>query len=63
MTIHFFQTLDAVLTQGISEICNFYRISEAEAVEKVTRSLAENSGQYFSDGTKLKYDDPLCRIA
>lgn len=63
MTIHFFQTLDAVLTQGISEICNVYRISEAEAVEKVKRYLAENSGQYFSDGTKLQYDDPLCRIA
>lgn len=63
MTIHFFQTLDAVLTQGISDICNVYRISEAEAVEKVQAFLAENSTQYFSDGTKLQYDDPLCRIA
>ncbi len=63
MPINFFQTLNAVLTQGISNICNVYRISETDAVERARHYLADNTMQYYSDNTRLQYNDPLCRIA
>jgi hypothetical protein len=63
MPINFFQTINFVFTQGIAEICNYYGVSQDEAIQQTRNFLVANSAAYFSDTAKIKYDDPLCRMA
>jgi hypothetical protein len=63
MTINFFQTLNSVLNQAVADVCKDMRIGEYEAIEKIKEFLKNNSDSYFSDVTRLSYDDPLCRAA
>ncbi|RIK78948.1 hypothetical protein DCC62_06590 [candidate division KSB1 bacterium] len=63
MPITFFQTLNAVLTKGVSDICQYYGVSKAEAIQRAKQYLGTNSAAYYSDNAQLQYQDPLCRIA
>ncbi len=63
MAISFFKTLDYVLSQNISEIRRFHRISEDDAIHRAKQFLVENSAAYYSENPSLHYNDPLCRFA
>jgi len=63
MPINYFQTIDSVLTRGISEICSAFGASEDEAIQTAQRFLAQNSEQYYTENPEIEYQDPLCRWA
>jgi hypothetical protein len=63
MSLSLFETIAAVLTEGIGEVCRADRIEEDEAINMLERFLRENSEEYYSDSPNLRYDSPLCRLA
>lgn len=63
MSLSFFRTIAAVLTEGIEEVCRAERIDEDEAIELLEKFLRDNSAEYYSETPNLRYDSPVCRLA
>jgi hypothetical protein len=52
-----------VLGATRDEICRTYKISNAEAFQRISHFITVNKEQWFSERPHIQYHDPFCRMA